>query len=662
MAAGAQELANVIKKNEDGKFVITPEAEKVFYERFKQALNTGKIELPFPCAEPGPVLQQAKNELDNIEEFKKKYPNFHDFWVDGIVKSIAEKLNVQPNFAIPIFDPLALGNKLGLPAPLPAISIQEASVSFAAPIPIALELLEVKPQDIPKLASKALSLVVPSPPSLPEMNLEFSKPPGINTIDPYGSLQVGIALNLGVQTAFVDLVVELAKPDFWLNFSLASIFELSCKTVKQPILKPFTGPETGQQTPPITGIAAASTVQTMVADQMAFATTTAIVGGGVILDTEAVQAGYKKPLEQAKEADQRLWPYAARQDPSLIKDAPLHRLQPFLPDPDIHAAKWVFKESGRNTFFADPWIIELLYATAAHFNDLNKKGNIIPAPYILEVGNLCGRRDSKKPFDKNTYVDLPLPASYDKRKLNSAWRWSPWSDRTGQGQDGTTSHAGANFDYAYPLIENGKRISGMYPGHCVVDNPLNNQHGLRVTGLSFSEKFADGPQKGKSPRSAGIPRELMGDRPFRPLPGEAVNKDLYDWATTYELLRFMCVYTSEQAKKGRLKGQDNKPLESVDAISQYVGSAEIGKKAYSYYQEWRKKQKNLKDSNLIKINLDPNPTHEDHLHFNPYRSHVEADLSKEEIVYRIRPSARGPNRAEKEQKDPASGNNYWVCW
>lgn len=650
---GAQELANVIKKDDKGNFIVTPEAEKIFYKRVKQALSEGSISLPFKCAEPFPVFPGASN-ID-IED-KERYPDFHSFWVDGILKSVAVKLNVPQNFLIPIFDPLALGQKLGLPQPLPPISIESAAVSFAAPVPIAFDLLEVDPLDLPKVISKAFSLVNPQLPSLPnmalafpDMALKFPFTPNLNMSDPYGLTQINFELNLGINLAFLKLIQEIAKPDFWLSFTLTKIFELSCKTLQKPILDPFTSPATGQKSPPITGIACATTVATMAADMTGFAVTTSTVGGGVVLETQAVELEYKKPEEKKSKNPEDRWHQAAKEDPTLMEEAPLNRLVPFIPDPDECDARWVFTKSGRNTFFADHWIVELLTETGKRIKKLNNEGKISSNDrYILEVGNLSGRRSQK-----DTYLYDPSLAK------EGVWRWSPWSDRQGAaGEKPNTSHAGSHFDYAYPFLLNGKRVSGTYPGHIVIEGSPKNNENRSPIGIS-TERI------GKSNSSAAY----RGDRPFiDPSLGDVAKfKYEYDWESLYELMKVMCIYVEEKHQEGKLLQANGKPFKNiVQVFGNYIGGANIGDKIASNFKSWMTANRST-DSSLSKEarnfiingafgNVDKN--HNDHLHFYPNRSWKQDDGS-----YIIRPSGRILNRFKKEIPDPRDGDKkITVVW
>jgi len=643
--AGAQELANVLRADDKGNFNITPEAERIFYRRVKQALSEGSISLPFKCAEPFPVFPGASN-ID-IED-KEKYPDFHSFWVDGILKSIAVKLNVPQNFLIPIFDPLALGQKLGLPQPLPPISIESAAVSFAAPVPIAFDLLEVDPLDLPEVISKSFALVNPQPPSLPDMALAFPDmalkfpfTPNLNMSDPYGLTQINFELNFGINLAFLKLVQEIAKPDFWLSFTLTKIFELSCKTLQKPILNPFTSPATGQKTPPITGIACATTVATMAADMASFAVTTTTVGGGVVLETQATELEYKKPEEKEAKDPKDSWHQAAKEDPSLMEEAPLNMLVPFIPDPDECDARWIFTKSGRNTFFADHWTVELLTETGKRIKKLNDEGKISSNDrYVLEVGNLCGRRSRK-----DTYV-------YDQHFANEgAWRWSPWSDRRGDpakyGGKPNTSHAGANFDFAYPFLLNGKRVSGTYPKHYVIEGSPKNVAGRSPIGIS-SEKMSIKLERGYKPF---IDKDL----------GDVVKfKYVYDFEALYELMKTMCIYVEEKWNEGKLLNPNKKSFFKggvADVFAFYIGGPTIGEGIIVDFRAWMKANR-LKDKSLSKEARNfifgawsPEKNHNDHLHFNTYRSH-----KREDGTYYLRPSGRVQNRFIKEVQDPKDGN------
>lgn len=400
----AQEGANVLKKDpESDKLVITDEARKVFVDRTKEALMTGNISLPFPCLQSIPVLDFAKN-IDLHD--REKYPDFHKFWVDGMYASVARSLNLKSNFAIPVFDPIALGLKLGID-PIPDLDLISIAASFAAPIPLSLQLLNIKPPKLPDLGLKALNLVIPIP-ELPKFEWEL---PNVNFL-PFGAIDVKLAL---LNLPFLDLFKQIALPSFWLDFTLFKLFELSCKTMTGAVTKPFNSAPV--KSPPITGLAAASALASCTADCASFAVTGTTIGVGAVVQKEAENRSYTPPKTE--------------KSPSLNTEAALNGLYPFEPSPAEDGASWVFSKGPRNTYFGDPFVIDYLYALGAHMK--SKRSDFVVPDYVVEVGNITGK-DSVK-----------------------GWRWSKWSVIS----KGYSSHFGSAFDFAYPMKNGNSRTSGM---------------------------------------------------------------------------------------------------------------------------------------------------------------------------------------------------------
>lgn len=404
----AQEAANVLKP---GGEELTDEAVALFYKRTKEAMVTGGIDLPFPCVQG---LQPVPNADTMDLEDREKYPDFYNFWIKGLYTTIAKSLNVKSQFSLPVFDPLALGLALGLPK-IPQLEIPEIVASFAAPIPLALQLLDIKPPDIPKFAIKSLGLIIPE---LPKIDIPVPPVwlPDIN-FEPFGALHVMLNLQIGIPTAFFNLMIDLLKPDFWINLSFPGFFELACKTFTKPVVNSFiAGNPSAALTPPVTAIAAASALGVHTSDSAVFAGTSVAIGAGGVVQKTAEIKGYK--------------PQAGEKVPSLYSEAALNGLQPFEPDPTTDGATWVFNKGLRNTFFGDPFTVEYLYELGKHM----KKS--FP-DYTIEVGNITGKDDA------------------------NGWRWSKWSTLTAKGGKQITSHYGSAFDFAYPMKYKGSRTSGM---------------------------------------------------------------------------------------------------------------------------------------------------------------------------------------------------------
>lgn len=422
----AQESANVLKKDENGNLVLTDEARGVFVKRTKEAMLNGNISLPFPCIEQMEILSAASDiDLDNRE----LYPDFHKFWIDGLYTGIAKMLNVESNFAIPVFDPLALGAKLGI-SPLPDLDLPTIVASFAAPIPLALNLLEIKPLDIPKFAAMSMGLIIPSPPTLPNLAINL---PNVN-FEPYGALDISLGLNIAVQLSFFDLFKKLAMPDFWVNFTFPKLFEVVCKTFTKSVAGPFQPGSAPIEVPPITGLAAAAALGTVAADCASFAVTSYIIGAGAVVDSEAASQGYKK--------------HKKAKNPSLNAEAALNGLLPFEPDASNDGCVWVFEKGTRNTYFGDPFIVDYLYALGSHMKEIN--GSFEIPNYLVEVGNITGK------------------------DVHNGWRWSKWSVTS----RGYSSHFGSAFDFAYPMKDGNFRISGMNQNSKIITGEIEGLPGI----------------------------------------------------------------------------------------------------------------------------------------------------------------------------------------
>lgn len=546
----AQEVANVLKPGGDE---LTDEAISLFYKRTKDALENGKIDLPFPCVEGltpvGPI---------DLED-REKYPDFYNFWVKGIYTTIAKSLNVNSQFSLPVFDPTALG--LALDIKVPNLGLPEIFASFAAPIPLALQLLNVKPPQIPDIAAKALGLIVPAPPVI-KIDLPPPWLPDINFF-PFGSLHVianlypgivvpGLPGLPGIPGAFANFVVDLLNPKFWADFNLMSFFKLACQTFTKPLTEAFvSGNPHAASTPPVTAIAAASAMGVQTSDSIVFAATGATIGAGAVVKGMSVEKGYK--------------PKEAERVPSLYSEAALNGLQPFEPDPESDGAVWLFRKGPRNTFFADPFIAEYLYALGKHLSE--KFPN-----YKLEVGNITGKDE------------------------NYGWRWSKWSTITTKGGKTITSHYGSAMDVAYPMKSKGSYASGANP----------------------SSPIILGEEEGK-----------VFESPYRPHPGSALpvgGEYSYDFEVMYEMFRWTREdFLPSIVADGRLK--NDPPLDSVygKPDKQMLVAIVVGKTVGKRFYEWQ--SKNLAKGSKIQA-VNPEDSHEDHIHFRFCRSRLDIDATK----------------------------------
>jgi len=617
----AQEAANVLKLDPNsGKLVLTDEARGIFIKRTKEALSTGDINLGFPCMPPIPVFDKAK-DLDLAD--KEKYPDFHKFWIDGMYTSVARALNVQSQFQIPVFDPIALGLKLGLPAPLPDLNLVSVAASFAAPIPMALQLLKIKPLDFPNMIPKVTGLVIPKPPSIA---LDWQLPN--ISFAPFGALDIQLALATGLPSAFLGLVAGLAKPDFWLKFTIPGLFELSCQTMSKPFMSAYES--SPSSSPPITAFAAAKAMGSVTADCAAFAGTSSVIGAGIVVDKEAESKGYKQKKQE--------------RSPDLVAEAALHNLLPFDPD-EGSGAKWVFKDTNRKFWFGDPITVDYLYALA----DYMKSQSFEVPDYVLEIGNISGLDDD--------WIN-----SEGSKIKGKGWRYCHSTETTNprvrhglykSGPPITTTfsaHAGASFDMAYPMRDGNTRITGMNPN----SRYLTREHAeLETTFLSSGAVKKETLASSNKTRDANVYRpDAAGANKDGPLteasdfnaklhwvsPGWKA--DYYDREVIYELVKWSRKYFIDLAESGKVEIsandkvmptpiQQRKPGSKINYRS-ILNSFSMGPCVRAKMVDWANKNR-AKDpeKDAVLGLIAPQSAHEDHIHVRLTRSRLNPDKTAE---------------------------------
>jgi hypothetical protein len=571
----AQVAANVLE-DKNGNLVITDVARAVFVKRTKDALINGELGLPFPCGEKLQTLDAAKDlDLDD----RDKFPDFHNFWIDGLYTGIAKAINTVPSqFMIPIFDPLALAIALKLPAP--KLSFPSVTMSLAAPIPLALKLIGIKPLDLPLKIPEMLKLINIEPPKIPALDIKF---PDINLVYPWGAFQIQAMLNLAIPLGFAKLLLNLATPSFWAPLSFPALFELGCKTFTDSISAPFstaTDADGETVTPPLTGLAAARALASVTSDCAIFAATGCVVGAGFIVQKEAEMQGYV--------------PRAAKEDTTLIAEGAMNGLSAFEPDETTDGARWVFRDSTRNTFFGDPFVVDYLYELSAH---MKTKSTTFEVPdYIVEVGNITGKDD------------------------DHGWRWSKWSTKRSNGKI-ISSHFGSAFDFAYPLRSGNSRISGMNP------------KAKAITG-----------------EAEGAP----GTSPYLPSPLSPLKAEKYDFEVMHEIFTWSISHVRELISSNKITPKNIYAKHNLVVGDVFI-SVTLGEQVFSFYKDWLKTNGKSLPSGPI---WDPNKVHEDHLHFRFARTRSDSgnpESPNQDIRYLIpwRIEGKYPNdRGIEEAKSP----------
>ena len=388
-------------KNVDG----TPSdaARERFITLYEEYSKNGESSLPFPCI---PKTKPNPYHVNDLRD-SKRYSAWHKRWIDGAYKSVLETLDGEQSFAIPIFDPTGVAGAMGME--IPELDLASIIGSFAVPQAAVPALLKVKPNDIPNFLDSLAGLVsgVPSPPvpklpPLPTLNGKVLF--GGNGTPGYPSLEgYNLAFFSGIPTAFAALMQEIAKPDWWLDFTPAKLFEASCKAVQKISPAPSTNAPSYQ--------ASVAALTTMTSEAMAANAAGKIVGATALLQKLGEKKGYL--VKQTETTD-------------LDKEAMLNNLYR-LQSNEINMAV-LFPQ--RNMSYGDQFTLDTIYALADHLNkDTSYRASESEESVTLEVGNITGQ-------DK---------------KYSRGWRYNPWSK----------SHGGTSFDMAYPMREGGAWTSGV---------------------------------------------------------------------------------------------------------------------------------------------------------------------------------------------------------
>lgn len=271
---------------------LTSSAKSIFVNRVKLALLTGAIPLPFGSTVISVPTRDFSKNIDIGDS--GKFPEFQKLWIDGFYESAANSLNFSSNFALPLFDPAVLADQLKNAAP--PWTAPSPPLPSPLPLPIVLDALLVPPAVDPATTAVrvsyiafATSLVSPKPPS-PSFDLSLL---GDFNYSPFGALDVknklGIIIPLSFSSVFALIVTQiLANPTIALGPILFSpVIDYSFINVIIEIFKngPF-------DTPPVTALAAAAALASVIAEAIAFSALGTIIGSGIILKTAALSRGY----------------------------------------------------------------------------------------------------------------------------------------------------------------------------------------------------------------------------------------------------------------------------------------------------------------------------------------------------------------------------------
>jgi hypothetical protein len=590
--ANSQETAGALK---DGGEELSDGSIRLFYERTKAELS-------------------KESDINADIEDREKYPDFYKFWVEGLLKPCVKALNLPGQYMIPVFDPIALGYDLGIPAEkLQDVTLNSAAIALAAPLPMVFQLLKIQPTDVPDMIPKALALVAKAkPPVIPSLAIPL---PNIN-FEPFGTLHVAVNMNAAVPLTFAGVLKQMTNVDFWASFTLDKIFEMAQNAAMEPVIGSFKmGNPNADVTPPRTAVAAAKALSQHLADSVAFATTSSVIGAGVVVSTMGEVKQYK-----AK---------AGEKTPSLYTEAAMNGLVPFEPNPEKDGAAWAFKNAeGRNTFFGDPFVIDYLYELAKHMKEFIKSTGTYPTVPASKKGY-------NYPFAGMTIPDYTLEVgNITGYEPPHGWRWSKWSTKKNAAGKEVSSHYGSAFDFAYPMLTmNGERASGMDP------------NADAITGIEPPDDAILKDQGSKSNKE-------LAQSPFRPTPYAALSEKgnfQYDFLLMYEIGRWTArEFIPQMVRDGRIR-----PIDKSGHVKQFVYKSKngggyvicpaicIGPQVYTRYVNWLaaihpeeltgkikyRSEEVDKDSNLIKIPFVNQPVHEDHMHFRFIRTRSDPEAS-----------------------------------
>jgi len=287
--AGTLENAGILS---GGK--LTSSAKSIFINRVKLALLTGAIPLPFGATVISVSTRDFSRNIDIGDS--SKFPEFQKLWINGFYESAANSLNFSSNFAIPLFDPAVLADQLK--NAVPPWTTPSPPLPAPLPLPIVLDAILVPPiipADPNTTAVRvsyiafATSLVSPKPPT-PSFDVSL---PGDFNYSPFGAIDVknklGIIIPLSFSSVFALIAAQiLPNPLIATGPILFSpVIDYSFINVIIEIFKngPF-------DTPPVTALAAAAALASVIAEAIAFSALGAVIGSGPIVKAAALSRGY----------------------------------------------------------------------------------------------------------------------------------------------------------------------------------------------------------------------------------------------------------------------------------------------------------------------------------------------------------------------------------
>lgn len=288
------EDAGMLEKNPDGSLKVSDATAKKFLDVRNNLIDTGESGLPFPCAN----VDNKKNTAIKIYwEDKQTYPKFFKKWIDGILLNQLTTLNVEGNISSPIYDPLALGEKLGLDG-LPNV-----------PFPILLSTLALPPGTITPLLTfnlempetievfgKIPSVIVPPVPPIPLLPIPIDPefPDMDHTLDPkFGVYGKMFSLTEKIPDMFTGMIGSIATPEFLASFATdgpGALFEKACEASSNS-LPPPPADDLGSYN---INMSAVSTIRS---EALSFSTLGSVIGssGVGIIGFLAANQGHKEP-------------------------------------------------------------------------------------------------------------------------------------------------------------------------------------------------------------------------------------------------------------------------------------------------------------------------------------------------------------------------------
>jgi hypothetical protein len=406
--------------NPDG--TISDVARQKLIDYHQQYSENGQLDLPFECTPKGKPNPYHNADLGN----KEKYKAWHDRWIDGFYKTLVDALDKPASsttFMLPIFDPTGVAAALNLP--IPDLSFPAILGAFAMPIPACAAALDIKVDKLPDFTASLFKLikVPPKLPGIPEIPVPVLPSGDLLFSPPLISLQ-GFniaffkALLPGVLLSFIT---DIAKPDFWISFTPAKLFEGACKAVQAAIPPP----ETSLPTEYLNNT---SMITVAAADLIAARAANEIVGATTLLKILGQQRGYTKHKQPNTTKDQ---------------EALLNNLVKFKDGLDGGQQNTYFIFPKRESWYGDQFTIDTINALAKHLQDTN---------IVVGTSNINGViKQTAYPLKDGSNQTFTLQIGnmtlketkgvYGFIKKEPGWRFNHYSK----------THAGSSFDCAYPM-------------------------------------------------------------------------------------------------------------------------------------------------------------------------------------------------------------------